>query len=96
MEQLRDEAKSSTWVNSAVAGAAAGMVMGSMSKRIDIMALAGLGVGVLMGMVEFNGQTYVSDSKHAQTKWKDLLPPKTKETTTVEDLKKLYPEFAGL
>jgi len=43
MEQLRDESKSSTWLNSATAGAAAGVVTGSMSKRFDIMATTALG-----------------------------------------------------
>lgn len=96
VENMRDESHASTWVNSAVAGAAAGVVIGSMSKRLDVMATTALGVGTLMGMVEFNGQHYVSDKAHAKDKWEGVLPPKTKETSIVEALKEKYPEFKGL
>jgi len=96
MEQLRDETHSSTYVNSSAAGAAAGLVMGSMSRRLDVMAASALGLGLLMGMVEYNGQTVVGDAEHAKLKWDALLPPKTKDSTTVEDLKKIYPEFKDL
>lgn len=96
MENLRDEAKESTYVNATVAGAAAGMVMGSLTRRIDIMATSALGVGLLSGMIEFNGQRYAADQEHAHTKWHEVLPPETKETTTVLELKEKYPEFKGL
>lgn len=83
-------------VNSAVAGAAAGMVMGSMSKRIDIMATSALGLGMLMGMVEYNGQSAIGDAEHANRKWNALLPAQSKASTTVTELKETYPEFKDL
>ena len=43
IENMRDESKSSTWVNSMAGGAAAGMVLGSMSKRFDVMSTSALG-----------------------------------------------------
>ena len=96
VEQLRDEAKESTWVNSSIAGAAAGMVMGSMTRRLDIVATSALGLGLMMGMVEYNGQTYVSDEEHATTKWDTRLPAKSEESETLKALKEKYPEFKDL
>lgn len=96
MEQMRDEGKESTYVNATVAGAATGLVMGSMSKRIDIMATSALTMGILMGMVEYNGQTTISDPEHAKIKWNGWIPRIEKESTTVQELKQKYPEFKDL
>jgi hypothetical protein len=96
MEQLRDEGKASTYVNASVAGAATGLVMGSMSKRIDIMATSALSMGVLMGMVEYNGQTTISDPEHANIKWNSMAPFIETESSTVKELKQKYPEFKDL
>ena len=93
LEQMRDEAKSSTWVNSAVAGAASGVVMASMTKRFDVMAATALGVGALMGMVEYNGQTTASDKLYTFVQWRGILPTEYKESSTLEELKKKYPEY---
>jgi hypothetical protein len=96
MEQMRDESKSSTWVNSATAGAVAGAVIGSLSKRLDIMSSTALGLGMLMGMVEFNGSQTVSDLDHAKTIWEHTLPAKHVESNELEGLKEKYPEFKQL
>ena len=95
VEQLRDETKSSTYVNSAVAGAAAGVVMASVTKRFDVMATTALSLGMLMGMVEYNGQTQNAEKEYTAAKW-GKEPPKVEETSTVEDLKKKYPEYKHL
>jgi hypothetical protein len=94
MEGLRDEDHQSTYINSAVAGAAAGLVMGSMTKRMDIMATSALGVGLLMGMAEGNGQRLVVDKGHSAIKWNAALVKENE--TTVNDLKEKYPEFKHL
>jgi hypothetical protein len=95
MEQLRDETKQKTSINSAVAGAAAGVLMGSMTKRIDIMATTGLGLGLLMGMIEHNGQTMQQEqAKCAVTVTGNSTD--AKESPRAEELKKLYPEFKHL
>lgn len=96
VEQLRDESKHSTHWNAALAGAASGLVMGSMSRRLDIMATSALGVGLVMGMVEFNGQTYVSDLDHAERKWDERMPLQEPESDTLKALKEKYPEFKHL
>lgn len=94
MEQMRDEAKESTYVNSALAGAAAGLVMGGLSKRMDIMATSALGVGMLMGMVEFNGQSAVGSRQGPQSIGKDS--PQETNLAAVNELKEKYPEFKHL
>jgi hypothetical protein len=96
MEQMRDEGKESTYVNASVAGAVTGLIMGSMTKRIDMMAISALGLGVLMGMVEYNGQKTVSDPEHANIKWNAVMPRVEHESTTVRELKEKYPEFKDL
>lgn len=83
LENLRDESKSSTWVNSAAAGATAGFVMGSMSKRLDIMCTSALGVGLLMGMFEYNSH-YVAAEQGTLA---------TNRGPSVAELKKKYPKF---
>jgi hypothetical protein len=94
MEGMRDESHGSTYVNSAVAGAAAGLVMGGMTKRMDIMATSALGVGMIMGMAEANGQKLASDTSHANIKWNAAVLKHNE--TTVDDLKEKYPEFKHL
>jgi hypothetical protein len=96
MEQMRDESRSSTWVNSATAGAVAGAMIGSMSKRLDIMSTTALSLGMLMGMVEYNGSQTVSDIEHAKAKWEHSLPVTHVESNELEGLKEKYPEFKQL
>lgn len=96
MEGMRDEAHDKTYVNSAVAGAATGLVIGSMTRRYDIMATTALCVGGLMGMVEYNGQKTAGDKPHAEVKWNGLLPEFDKESDSLKALKEKYPEFKGL
>jgi len=95
-EGMRDATHEATYLNSAVAGAAAGMVMGSMTKRLDVVATSALGMGALMGMIEYNGQTVVSDKQHASRKWDMALSQTTPDSTTVSDLKETYPEYKDL
>jgi hypothetical protein len=96
VESMRDEEKKSTWVNAGVAGAVTGALMGSMSKRIDMMALSALGVGMLMSMVEYNGQTFQSNAYHIQQNWIPSIPPGEKESDEVKELKAKYPDFKDL
>lgn len=93
MEQLRDETHTSSWVNSTVAGGVAGMVLGSMSKRVDVMATTALGVGLLTGMMDFNGGRFASVPKRKIPMESDL---REKEIRAVDALKEKYPEFKNL
>ena len=83
IENLRDESKSNTWVNSMAGGAAAGMVLGSMSKRFDVMSASALGVGLLMAMVEYNSHFIAAEGGTIS----DNAGP------SVAELKERYPKF---
>lgn len=96
MEQLRDENHESTHWNAAVAGAASGLVMGSMSKRVDIMATSALALGLTMGLIEFNGQTYVSDPTKAEFKWSSRGILQEQDSETLKGLKEKYPEYKDM
>jgi hypothetical protein len=96
VESMRDEEKKSTWVNAGVAGAVTGALMGSMSKRIDIMSVSALGFGIFMSMVEYNGQTFQLKDYHIQQNWIPSIPPGEKESDEVKALKAKYPDFKDL
>ena len=86
VENLRDESKSSTWVNSMAGGAAAGVVLGSMSKRFDVMSASALGVGLLMAMVEYNSHFVAAEAGTIP----DNFGP------SVAELKERYPKFKDI
>ena len=104
LESLRDERHEKTFINTTIAGAAAGMVMGGLSKRIDIMATSALGIGMLMGMVEYNAHSRLKDLETPDAaqlgggdKWNDKIDTrKVKESQTVQELKEKYPEYKHL
>jgi hypothetical protein len=81
----------STYVNSAWGGAAAGIVLGSMSRRIDVMSVSALGVGLLMGMLEFNAHYKVSKQVSPETTIVQATTP-----VSVNTLKQKYPEYKSL
>jgi hypothetical protein len=85
-ENMRDESKSSTWVNSMAGGAAAGTILGSLSKRLDVMASAALGVGLLMAMVEYNSHFIAVGASEVPT---GMGP-------SVAELKERYPRYKNL
>jgi len=95
-ESLRDPQKESTYVNAMAGGAAAGAVMGLMTKRLDIVSVSALATGLFMGMVEYNGQTTVSDPEHKRFRDSVRMSLKEEETETLKELKKKYPEYKHL
>lgn len=96
VENMRDEEKKSTWMNAGIAGAVTGAVMGSMSKRFDMMTLSALGVGLIMGMVEFNGQTIQQKAYHIENNLIPSLAPGENQSDVTKGLKSKYPEFNDL
>ena len=95
MEQIRDPHHESTYVNSAVAGAVTGAVMASMTKRFDMMSTSALGFGILMGMIEYNGQTF-QQTTAIKPEWISQIAPGEMESNIVKGLKEKYPEFKNL
>ena len=93
VEQMRDPKKESTYVNAMAGGAASGALMGSMTKRFDIMAVTALGMGLLMGLVEFNGPHYIVDQDHYSEINSIRLALTEEESDTLKALKEKYPEF---
>lgn len=106
MENLRDESHHATYVNSVVAGAAAGMVMGSMSKRIDVMATTALGTGLLMGMIEYNSlaKSNSASAQTSETSLKEFIAARKPKPNTMfiddsnitTELKEKYPEYKNI
>ena len=86
VENMRDESKANTWVNSMAGGAAAGLVLGSMSKRLDVMSVSALGVGLLMAMVEYNSHFIAAEGGTIS----DNRGP------SVAELQKRYPKFKDI
>ena len=82
--------------NAAVAGFAAGAVMGSMTKRADIMFTAGLGVAVLMGTLDLSGTSPVYNPEELFHKQYDTLPAAHVESDALRQLKEKYPKFKNL
>lgn len=94
LEEVKGSHHKDPW-NAAVAGAAAGVVLGGfMTRRFDIASMTGLGVGLLMGMVEMNGSNLICDPEHeAARKFPITLPAKYQETTVLSELKDKYPAY---
>jgi hypothetical protein len=67
-------------------GAAAGVILGSLSKRLDVMASAALGIGLLMAMVEYNSHFIAVGASEVPT----AMGP------SVAELKERYPRYKNL
>ena len=93
VESMRDPNKESTYINAMAGGAACGALMGSMSKRFDIMASTALGMSLLMGMADFNGQRISIDPAAFEKTECMRLSLTEEESDTLKALKEKYPEF---
>eukprot|EP00980_Cylindrotheca_fusiformis_P028022 scaffold22577_cov122-Cylindrotheca_fusiformis.AAC.1 len=98
VESLLEEVKGShhkePW-NAALAGAAAGMVMGGFfTRRFDIASMTALGVGMVMGMVEVNGPNVICDPvAQAAKKFPASFSARFEETEDLSGLKEKYPAY---
>jgi Tim17/Tim22/Tim23/Pmp24 family len=95
-ESVRDPEGTSKHWNSAAGGFAAGMVMGAMTKRIDVALVSGLGNSLLMFGVQFHGLHYVTDPHQMAMKIAGKWPTQWKESNELAALKEKYPEFKDL
>lgn len=96
VENMRDPKKESTYVNAMAGGAAAGAMMGAMTKRLDIVSVTAFGMSLLMGMVDYNGQRLAMDPAHQLRKEDIRISLTEEETDTLKELKEKYPEFKHL
>lgn len=94
LEEVRGSHHKDPW-NAAGAGMAAGAVLGMFTtRRFDMAFATGLGLSLLMGAVEFNGSSIVVDpvTENAK-KFPATLNGKFEESTTLKDLKDVYPAY---
>lgn len=84
----------SPW-NSAAAGFCSGVVMGGFyTRRFDIASMTGVGIGMLMGAMEFNGPTMIVDPETQQKKlFPDTVPTVYTESEDLSALKEKYPAY---
>lgn len=94
-ESLRDPERESTYVNAFAGGAAAGAVMGTMTKRFDIMSVTALSLGILMGMIEYNGQR-THDPEIMEKKLSMRITFEEEESSELQALKEKYPKYKHL
>jgi hypothetical protein len=57
VEQLRDDKHTKKYIQASAAGAATGLVIGSITKRPDVMLSLSAGMGLVHGLIELNGHT---------------------------------------
>ena len=84
--------------NTAVAGFASGMVMGGFyTRRLDVASMTGLGIGLLMGAIEFNGPSLIADAKTQKERmFSEKVPVKFEESKELAGLKEKYPAYKDL
>jgi len=94
LEEIRGSHQKDPW-NAAGAGMAAGIVLGGfVTRRFDVASMTGLGMSLLMGMVEMNGSNLICDPEtEAAKKFPVTLPAKFEETPVLSDLKEKYPAY---
>lgn len=96
MEGIRDHERQSEHWNAAMGGFASGVTMGAMTRRLDIALVTGGAVGIFMGMLTYNGLTFVSDPYQMAMKVGGKWPKHFKESPELAALKEKYPECSDL
>jgi len=93
----KSRGKQDSW-NAALGGMAAGAVLGSMSRRADIMTSSALGMGLFLFALDFSGPSTIQESKQKELNEKmyGVLPLQHKESDALSALKKTYPKFKNL
>jgi len=92
-EQMRGGQKDP--LNAANGGALAGLVMGSMSRRFDVMTATAIGLWALMGVADgFRfGEAFVLDPDHFNHRNFGMRAKQHTESEELDHLKKLYPKY---
>jgi predicted lipid-binding transport protein (Tim44 family) len=87
--------KDDSW-NAAIGGMAAGFVMGSIFKRFDYMTSSALGMGLLMGVLDWTGPNTSSKPEEAFEKMYGVMPETHQESNELAALKEKYPKYKDL
>jgi len=72
--------KQDSW-NAVLGGMACGLVMGSITKRIDYMTVTSLGMGLVMGALNYSGPDTTANPMEVKKKMHDVLPQTHVEST---------------
>lgn len=92
--EIRGTTTKDPW-NSALSGAAAGMVLGGfVTRRFDIATTTAIGTSVLMGLVDFNGPNMICDPEAKQERsFPTKVPTVFQESEELKGLKEKYPAY---
>ena len=82
--------------NATIGGMAAGFVMGSVTKRFDYMTASALGMGLLMGALDYSGPNTVNKPEEVNEKMHGVMPKTHKESEELASLKEKYPKYKHL
>jgi len=80
-------------LNAGFGGVVAGAVMGSISRRADLMVSSAIGCGILMFGMDYSTSNIAADRGDVFHKMYDTLPEKHEESATLRALKEKYQEF---
>lgn len=92
--EVRGTTTKDPW-NATFAGAAAGMVLGGfLTRRFDIATTTAIGTGLLMGIVDFNGSSMISDPEGKEARsFPTKIPSTFEESPELQGLKEKYPAY---
>lgn len=82
--------------NAVAGGMAAGLVMGSVTKRIDYMTVCSLGMGLVMGALDYSGPNTTAKPEEVKEKMHGVMPETHQESEDLANLKVKYPKYKNL
>ena len=95
-ETLRDPERKARHWNAAAGGFASGIVMGSLTRRLDTSLVLGGVMAMIMGSFTYSGIHYVNDPHQMAMKVGGKWPRQYQESKELAALKEKYPEYADL
>ena len=84
--------KKDSW-NAVLGGMATGLVMGSFTKRVDYMTVTALGMGLVMGALDYSGPDTTAKPMEVKERMHGVMPQTHKESDELAQLKEKYPKF---
>jgi len=87
--------KKDSW-NAVLGGMATGLVMGSVTKRVDYMTVTSLAMGLVMGAVDYSGPHTTAKPMEVKKKMHDVMPETHAESEDLAALKEKYPKYKHL
>ena len=82
--------------NAVYGGMAAGLVMGSITRRIDYMTVTSLAMGLVMGALDYSGPDTTAKPMEVKSKMHNVMPETHVESDDLAALKAKYPQYKHL